>query len=117
MLIDEDTWNRANGLSRAGYEQQEVTENFPLKRHVRCADCGGYITVYTVKAKGRDKNTDDYRTETENEVFKTSRLFSSSCEEGKAKVTTENLRLSPLVGMRRPLAQNTTYLSTKKENQ
>ena len=54
VLIDEDTWNRANGLTRAGYEQQEVTEQFPLKRHVRCAECGGYITGYTVKAKGRD---------------------------------------------------------------
>lgn len=54
ILIDEDTWNRANGLSRAGYEQQEVTENFPLKRHVKCAECGGYITGYTVKAKGKD---------------------------------------------------------------
>ena len=54
VLIDEDTWNRANGLSRAGYEQQEVTENFPLKRHIKCAECGGYITGYTVKAKGKD---------------------------------------------------------------
>ena len=259
VLIDEDTWNRANGLTRAGYEQQEVTENFPLKRHVRCADCGGYITGYTVKAKGKDyykcnkigckcnrsttimhnlyiellntyqiptefvpvlskvlnkvfndynghkstmlkdlkkrhteiqkeiedvdvrwgrgiisesvyhttsrklnkdlaeiesglaeadknlsnlqkfidqaiamscnlctlwkngdfasrqklqnllfpsgiyfdKNTDDYRTETENEVFKTFRLFSSTCKDGKEKATTDINRLSPLVGMRR----------------
>lgn len=41
-------------FSRAGYEQKEVIEKFPLKRHVRCADCGGYITGYTVKAKGKD---------------------------------------------------------------
>ncbi len=54
VLIDEDTWNRANSLSRAGYEQKEVTENFPLKRHVKCSECGGYITGYTVKAKGKD---------------------------------------------------------------
>ena len=256
VLIDEDTWYRANGLTRAGYEQQEVTEQFPLKRHVRCAECGGYITGYTVKAKGKDyykcnkigckcnrsttimhdlyiellnaykiptefvpvlskvlhkvfndyhnhkstmrsdlkkrksettnkivkvqvryglgeitevvyqttihslnkdlaeiergleeadknlsnlqkfideaiamscklgtlwlngdfsnrqklqnlmfpsgiyfdKNTDDYRTETENEVFKTFRLFSASCKDRKEKVTTEALRLSPFVG-------------------
>ena len=259
VLIDEDTWSRANGLTRAGYEQQEVTEQFPLKRHVRCAECGGYITGYTVKAKGRDyykcnkigckcnrsttimhdlyvellntyqiptefvpvlskvlhkvfddfnsnkstmrkdlkkresevknkiekvqvryglgeisevvyqttirtlnkelaeiesglaeadknlsnlqkfidkaiamscklgtlwqngnftsrqklqnllfpsgiyfdKNTDDYRTENENEVFKTFRLFSSTCKNGKEKATSEFLRLSPNVGMRR----------------
>ncbi len=54
VLIDEDTWNRANGLSRAGYEQQQVTEPFPLKRHVRCSECGGYLTGYTVKAKGKN---------------------------------------------------------------
>ncbi|MBR6179587.1 MAG: recombinase family protein [Prevotella sp.] len=259
ILIDEDTWDRANGLSRAGYEQKEVTENYPLKRYVKCADCGGYLTGYTVKAKGKDyykcntkgckcnrssiimhdlykellntyqiptefvpilskvlhkvfddfncnkstmrrdlkkrqseiknkiekvqvryglgeitdsvyqttyrklnkdlaeieggledakknlsnlkkfideaiamscklgtlweqgdflsrqklqnllfpngiyfdKNTDNYRTETENEVFKTFRLFSASCEIGKEKATSEFLRLSPNVGMRR----------------
>jgi len=46
-----------------------------------------------------DKNTDDYRTETENEVFKTFRMFSNTCKIGKEKVTTEYLRLSPLVGI------------------
>ena len=259
VLIDEDTWNRANGLSRAGYEHKEITEEFPLKRHVICSDCGGYLTGYTVKAKGKDyykcnkkgckcnrsttimhtlymdllstyqiptefipvlskvlhkvfndfnsqktamrselrkrkteteskiekvqiryglgeisetvynttigalskemaeiesglveadknlsnlskfidkaiamscnlgslwkegdfsnrqnlqnllfpsgiyfdKNTDGYRTDTENEVFKTFRLFSGSCKSGKEKATTEILRLSPSVGMRR----------------
>jgi hypothetical protein len=40
--------------SKAGYEHQEETDNFPLKRHVKCADCGGYLTGYTVKARGRD---------------------------------------------------------------
>ena len=54
ILIDEDTWNRANGFSRAGYEHQEVTEAFPLKRHVRCSDCGGFLTGYTVKSRARD---------------------------------------------------------------
>ena len=54
VLIDEDTWSRANSLSRAGYEHQEETEMFPLKRHVRCSDCGGYLTGYTVKSRGRD---------------------------------------------------------------
>lgn len=32
-----------------------------------------------------DKNDDSYRTETENEVFKTFRLFSESCEVDKEK--------------------------------
>ena len=48
-----------------------------------------------------DKNTDGYRTDTENEVFKTFRLFSGSCRNGQEKATTEVLRLSPCVGMRR----------------
>ena len=259
ILIDEDTWNRANSFSRAGYEHREVTEQFPLKRHIKCADCGSFLTGYTVKTKKKDyykcgkigckcnrsttimhnlyeellntyeiptefvpilskvlnkvfddlngqkctmrsdlkkrkteitnqiekvqvrfglgdisesvyqttmralnkelaeidsgladvdknlsnlqnfidetiaiscklgtlwakgdffnrqklqnllfpsglyfdKNTDSYRTDTENEVFKTFRLFSSSCKENKEKATTELLRLSPSVGMRR----------------
>ncbi len=53
-LIDEETFRRINNLSRAGYDQKEETDNFPLKRHVKCADCGGYLTGYTVKAKGKD---------------------------------------------------------------
>ena len=42
-----------------------------------------------------DKNTGDYRTNTENEVFMICCLFSGNCKEGKEKVTTELLRLSP----------------------
>lgn len=48
-----------------------------------------------------DKDTDDYRTETENEVFKTFRLFSSSCKDGIEKATSEITHLSPLVEMER----------------
>ena len=54
VLIDEDTWNKVNGISRAGYEHQEETENFPLKRHIICSACGGYLTGYTVKARNRN---------------------------------------------------------------
>ncbi len=53
-LIDEATFNKIQGITHAGYEHQEVTEPFPLKRHVRCSDCGGYLTGYTVKSRGRD---------------------------------------------------------------
>ena len=53
VLIDEETFRRANGLSRAGYEHKEITEDFPLKRHVRCASCGGYLTGYTVKSRNK----------------------------------------------------------------
>lgn len=54
ILIEESVFNTINGLSKAGYEHKEITEEFPLKRHVRCSDCGGYLTGYTVKARGRD---------------------------------------------------------------
>ena len=51
VLIDEATFNLANGISRRGYEQRETTDEYPLKRHVRCADCGGFLTGYEVKKK------------------------------------------------------------------
>ncbi len=54
ILIDEATFNKVNGVSNAGYEHQEITESFPLKRHVVCSHCAGYLTGYTVKARGRD---------------------------------------------------------------
>lgn len=53
-LIDEATFNKIQGITHAGYEHKEETEPFPLKRHVRCSDCGGYLTGYTVKNRGRD---------------------------------------------------------------
>ena len=53
-LIDEATFNKIQGIKHAGYEHQEETEPFPLKRHIRCSDCGGYLTGYTVKSRGRD---------------------------------------------------------------
>ena len=53
-LIDEATFNKIQGITHAGYEHQEETEFFPLKRHIRCSDCGGYLTGYTVKSRNRD---------------------------------------------------------------
>ena len=53
-LIDEATFNKIQGITHAGYEHKEETEPFPLKRHIRCSDCGGYLTGYTVNNRGRD---------------------------------------------------------------
>ena len=53
-LIDEATFNKIQDITHTGYEHKEETEPFPLKRHVRCSDCGGYLTGYTVKSKGKD---------------------------------------------------------------
>ena len=48
-------FNKVNGISNAGYEHKEITEPFPLKRHIICSDCGGYLTdTEQVKARGRD---------------------------------------------------------------
>lgn len=47
ILIDEATWNKANGITRCGYEVAEITESTPLKRHVRCSKCGNYLTGYS----------------------------------------------------------------------
>lgn len=46
ILIDKDTWDRANGINRCGYQQAEETPETPLKRHIKCAKCGGYLTGY-----------------------------------------------------------------------
>ena len=50
-LIDESIFNKINGISKAGYEHEKITEDFPLKRHVKCADCDGYLTGYTTKGQ------------------------------------------------------------------
>ena len=56
-LIDETTFNLANGLSHAGYVQKEETTPFPLKRHIYCDCCGGALTGYT---RERKKHTHYY---------------------------------------------------------
>lgn len=56
-LIDETTFNLANGLSHAGYVQKEETTPFPLKRHIYCDCCGGALTGYT---RARKKHTHYY---------------------------------------------------------
>ena len=50
-LIDEDTFNIANGIGHAGYEKKEVNELYPLRGHVRCADCGTLFTAYEAKQR------------------------------------------------------------------
>ena len=52
-LIDEVIFNKINGISNAGYEHKKITDDFPLKRHIICSECGGYLTGYTVKARGK----------------------------------------------------------------
>lgn len=52
-MIDEKTFDLANGKTRTGYEQRAVTEMYPLKKYVKCADCGCPFTAYEVKGKGK----------------------------------------------------------------
>lgn len=47
ILIDKETWDRANGITRCGYEHAEETPETPLKRHIRCSKCGCYLTGYS----------------------------------------------------------------------
>lgn len=57
-LIDEETFNLANGISQhVGYEQVKETTPFPLKRHIYCDCCGGALTGYT---RARKKHTHYY---------------------------------------------------------
>lgn len=57
-LIDEPTFNLANGISQhVGYEQVKETTPFPLKRHIYCDCCGGALTGYT---RARKKHTHFY---------------------------------------------------------
>ena len=57
-LIDETTFNLANGISHhVGYEQVKETMPFPLKRHIYCDCCGGALTGYT---RARKKHTHFY---------------------------------------------------------
>lgn len=51
-MVDRKTYDRIQQMTHAGYDQQKVTEEYPLKRHIRCSDCGGYLTGYEVKKKG-----------------------------------------------------------------
>lgn len=50
-LIDEDTFNIANGIGNMGYVKQEVNETYPLRGHIRCADCGTLLTAYEAKQR------------------------------------------------------------------
>ena len=54
VLIDERTWNLANGRYESGkYEHTATNENYPLKHHIVCSCCGKHLTGYEVKSRGR----------------------------------------------------------------
>ena len=54
VLIDEATFNKVNGIStHINYTHSKETPDFPLKKHVKCSECGGSLTGYTVNAKGK----------------------------------------------------------------
>ena len=53
-LIDVETYEKICGMRRVDFVHNDEPEEFPLKRHIRCASCGSCFTGYTVKARGRD---------------------------------------------------------------
>ena len=50
-LIEEDVFNAANGIGHTGYEKKVINENYPLRGHIRCADCGCLFTAYEAKQR------------------------------------------------------------------
>ena len=53
-LVSEELFDLANGIvtsKKYAYKHERINDNYPLKRHVFCADCGEPLTAYT--AKGR----------------------------------------------------------------
>ena len=57
ILVDEDTFNVANGLAvHTGYHQDKEPEYFPLKGHLFCADCHKALTGYVNKQKKTNRH-------------------------------------------------------------
>lgn len=53
-LVSEELFDLANGIvtsKKYAYKHERINDNYPLKRHVFCAECGEPLTAYT--AKGR----------------------------------------------------------------
>ena len=47
VLIDEETFNKVNNIpTHRDYTHAAETPDFPLKRHIKCGDCGRYLTGY-----------------------------------------------------------------------
>ena len=47
ILIDEETFNKVNNIpTHKDYTHAEETPDFPLKRHIKCGDCGKWLTGY-----------------------------------------------------------------------
>lgn len=61
VLISEDIYNKVNAIStHRDYTHAKVTPDFPLKRHILCSDCGGYLTGY----KATQRETKYYKCNT-----------------------------------------------------
>ena len=52
-LIDETTFNLANGFSNAGYEKVIENKEYPLNSFIRCYKCGHVLSGYTAKRKNK----------------------------------------------------------------
>lgn len=58
ILISEAIYNKVNGIvTHRDYTHAKVTPDFPLKRHVVCSECGGFLTGY----KASKRNTKYYK--------------------------------------------------------
>lgn len=53
-LIDETTFNIANGYSTGGYERVVDNDDYPLNSFVRCEHCGHIMSGYTAKRNNKN---------------------------------------------------------------
>ena len=66
-LIDEETFDLANGFSRGGYERVVLSKDFPMSNFLRCSDCGYAMSGYTASRhnkNGKDRTYHYYKCST-----------------------------------------------------
>ena len=54
QIVSEEVFDRINGTYRTEdrYIQQEETPEYPLRKFIKCSECGFFLTGYEVKKKG-----------------------------------------------------------------
>ena len=48
-LVSEEVWNKVNGLGTHGRTNTMEIPEVPMRQHIKCSECGGYLTAYKQK--------------------------------------------------------------------
>lgn len=48
-LVSEEIWNKVNGIGTTGRTNVMTIPEVPLRQHIKCHECGGYLTAYKQK--------------------------------------------------------------------